>query len=97
MSYQNLIVRGNRIRPVDGVAPVSGLQGIKLSVDKLTIDNNLVDASTPDNSVQRGSANSVQVFNNRTLAGAFLPVSIIGGASHQSELTTEAELMYATL
>src|ERR1043166_6264057 len=62
----------------------------------LSDEPNFVDASTPDNSVQRGSANHVQVFNNRTLAGDFLPVSIISSTVHQGELTTDAELMYAT-
>src|SRR5207253_2402350 len=58
IAYTNLVIRGNRIRAIDGATPASGLMGIKaLSVNNLNIDNNWVDASTPDNSVQRGIAN----------------------------------------
>lgn len=101
LAYRNGIVRGNRIRPVDGVAAAPGLQGIKaLSVDKLTMDNNWVDASTPDLSVQRGSANHVQVFNNRALDGTLQRVAVTSSGTvvgHDGELTTEAEMIYATL
>lgn len=96
--YTTAIIRGNRIRPLDGATPSNIAGGIiAKSVSALTIDNNWIDASTPDNSVQQGSVGKVQVFNNRTLAGDFLPVSIIGSSSHQGELTTDAEIIYAGL
>src|SRR5437773_1354101 len=49
VGYTNLVVRGNRIRPLDGAMPASGLMGIKaLSVNNLNIDNNWVDVAVAD-------------------------------------------------
>lgn len=60
--------------------------------------NNWVDAPTADAAAQRGSVSAIQVFNNRALDGTFLPETILGTSTeHQAELTTDAELMYATL
>lgn len=97
--YSTLIVRGNRIRPADGTLPNNISNGIiAKSVTALTIDNNWVNAPSADAALQRGSAGGIQTFNNRTLEGTLLPVTILGTSTeHQGELTTDAELMYATL
>jgi hypothetical protein len=98
--YKHLILRGNRARPLDGGAAWPGTSGIMAqSVDNLTLDDNFVDALPADSSVQRGSANNVQVFNNRTLSGTFLALAIGSTAPilHQAELTTDADLLMATL
>ena len=98
IGYNSLIIRSNRIRSLDGETPVSGTLGIVAkSVGQLAIDNNLVEVASADSAVQRRAATAIQVFNNRSLSGDLLPVSIIGSSLHQGELTTEAELMYATL
>ena len=66
---------------------------VSRSVGQLLMDNNCVDVGFASSlAARRGAAGSVQVFNNRTLSGQFIPVSIIGDTAHQGELTTDAEV-----
>jgi hypothetical protein len=89
-----VVVRGNRIRGLNGLSLGSPSFGILIGLaSRLTIENNIVDTplTAPDDAVRVTDCVSTHVFNNRRINGDLARVVNTNTGLYVPELTTDAE------
>ena len=90
--FGQVIIRGNLIRPLDGVTDARDSVGINLnSVDEALIESNVINVATPDNALKHTVCDKVKPFNNQTSAGVFRPGWDTAKLVHDAELTTDVQ------
>jgi hypothetical protein len=88
------VLRGNRVRGLEGQALVNPSFGINLAnVNRATVENNIVDSpsASPNNAARITDCASVHVFNNRRINGDLARVVNTNTGLYVPELTTDAE------
>ena len=93
-SFDAVVIRGNRIRGLEGQAPVWPSNGITVTrANRLTIEHNIVDspAGFPNDAIRVTDCVSMHVFNNRRINGGLAQVLNTNTGLFLHELTTDAE------
>ena len=90
--FNQVVARGNCIRPADGVSPSASTVGITLSrISQAVIESNVISVSDANQAVTHANCGSVKCFDNQSPQGVILRGYDSTSTVHDAELTTDVE------
>ena len=90
--FNQVVARGNCIRPADGVSPSASTVGITLSrISQAVIESNVISVSDANQAVTHANCGSVKCFDSQSPQGVILRGYDSASAVHDAELTTDVE------